>query len=90
MVEIVLFLNFFVFYFLFCPSAQPLISRVNFSNCHLAGGDLTGLLHGLARIWCGGTALAESICFAKKENIPTKTWDLFFQTFADPSTLSNT
>mmetsp|Transcript_44962 Transcript_44962/g.50846 ORF Transcript_44962/g.50846 Transcript_44962/m.50846 type:complete len:848 (-) Transcript_44962:3-2546(-) len=70
-------------------NAQPLISRVNFSNCQLTDGDLRGLLHGLARIWCGGTALAESICVAKNMNISTKTWDLFFETFVDPSTLSS-
>jgi len=69
-------------------NAQPLISRIDFSNCNLTGRDLRGLLPGLARIWCGGTALAESIVFAGNPEIPTATWDLFFQTFVRPSILS--
>lgn len=48
-----------------------------------------GLLHGLARIWCGGTALAEVIRMANNPYIPTKTWDVFFRAFVDPSTLSS-
>jgi len=69
-------------------NAQPLISRVNFSSCNLTGDDLRGLLHGFARIWCGGTALAESLCMANNLNIPTMVWDVFFQAFVNPSTLS--
>jgi hypothetical protein len=68
---------------------QPLISRINFSGCKLTGDDLHGLLHGLARIWCGGTALAEVIRMANNPFIPTKTWDVFFRAFANPSTLSS-
>ena len=49
--------------------------------------DVRGLLHGLARIWCGGTALAESLCFAKNMNVKTETWDVFFKTIIDPSSL---
>lgn len=66
-------------------NAQPLISRFNFSNCHLTGRDMRGLLPGIARIWCGGTAFAESIKMAGNTIIPTETWDLFFHTFDDPS-----
>jgi len=68
-------------------NAQPLISRINFSNCKLTGDDLRGLLHGLARIWCGGTALAESIRMANNPQIPTEIWDVFFRAFIHPSTL---
>ena len=68
-------------------NAQPLISRVNFCDCHLTGRDLRGLLPGLARIWCGGTAFAESWIFSGNISIPTTTWDLFFSTFVDPSSL---
>ncbi|KAL7552382.1 hypothetical protein ACHAWF_015624 [Thalassiosira exigua] len=67
-------------------NAQPLISRINFSNCKLSGEDLKGLLNGLARIWCGGTALAESICMANNPGIPSEVWDSFFEAFLDPST----
>ena len=69
--------------------AQPLISRINFSGCYLTGDDLHGLLRGIARIWCGGTALAEVIRMARNPDIPSKAWDTFFRTFVDPSTLSS-
>lgn len=68
-------------------NAQPLVSRINFSGCRLTENDLLGLLRGLARIWCGGTALAESIRMANNLDISTKVWDIFFQTFLDPSSL---
>jgi len=67
-------------------NAQPLISRVNFSNCKLNGKDLEGLRNGLARIWCGGTALAESIKLANNPSVPAKAWEEFFLAFVDPST----
>lgn len=73
--------------FNFFFSAQPLVSRVNFSSCYLTNADLDGLKHGLARIWCGGSALAESIIFNKNKDIDTTTWDAFFQTFVDPASL---
>ena len=68
-------------------NAQPLISRINFSNCHLTGRDLRGILPGLGRIWCGQSALVESIKMAGNNTIPTATWDFFFQTFDDPAVL---
>mmetsp|Transcript_33706 Transcript_33706/g.70870 ORF Transcript_33706/g.70870 Transcript_33706/m.70870 type:complete len:1720 (+) Transcript_33706:221-5380(+) len=67
-------------------NAQPLISRVNFSNCKLNGKDIEGLRNGLARIWCGGTALAESIKLANNPSVPAKAWEEFFLAFVDPST----
>lgn len=68
-------------------NGQPLIARVDFSDCHLTGRDLRGLLPGIARIWCGGTSFAESIKMAGNNTIPTATWDVFFRTFVDPCTL---
>eukprot|EP00531_Pseudo-nitzschia_arenysensis_P009088 CAMPEP_0116146926 /NCGR_PEP_ID=MMETSP0329-20121206/17445_1 /TAXON_ID=697910 /ORGANISM="Pseudo-nitzschia arenysensis, Strain B593" /LENGTH=1715 /DNA_ID=CAMNT_0003642747 /DNA_START=204 /DNA_END=5348 /DNA_ORIENTATION=- len=70
-------------------NAQPLISRVNFSGCQLTGDDFHGLLRGLSRIWCGGTALAEVIKMARNPDIPFAAWDAFFRVLVDPSTLSS-
>lgn len=68
-----------------CRSAQPLLSRVNFSSCNLSRDDMQGLSQGLTRIWCGGTALAESISFAGNKSIPSDTFDEFFLALVDPS-----
>jgi hypothetical protein len=70
-------------------NVQPLISRINFSGCGLTNNDMNGLLRGLARIWCGGMALAEVIRMANNPNVSTENWDVFFRTFVDPSTLSS-
>jgi len=66
-------------------NAQPLLSRVNFSSCNLSRDDMQGLSQGLTRIWCGGTALAESISFAGNKSIPSDTFDEFFLALVDPS-----
>ena len=46
---------------------------------------MQGLSQGLTRIWCGGTALAESISFADNESIPSDTFDEFFLALVDPT-----
>ncbi len=74
---------------MFPLKAQPLISRINFSGCQLTGDDFHGLLRGLSRIWCGGTALAEVIRIARNPDIPFAAWDAFFRVLIDPSTLSS-
>lgn len=48
-----------------------------------------GLLRGLSRIWCGGTALAEVIRIARNPDIPSAAWDCFFRVLINPSTLSS-
>ena len=46
---------------------------------------MQGLSQGLTRIWCGGTALAESISFAGNKSVPSDTFDEFFLALVDPA-----
>jgi len=65
---------------------QPLISRLDVSNSRLSDRDLRGLIPGLARLWCGGSAWPEYINFADNPSVVPPSWDVLFDALADPST----
>jgi len=65
-------------------NAQPLISRVNFSRCKLSDDDFMGLLPGFVRLWCGGTAVPESLDFTDNMDISAMSWESFFSMMVNP------